>query len=93
MSSLKPGATYVYERADGVVYAREMGANPQERFIVGYELGKNYDTPTPDGRPLKDQLAEHQLWPKIHREAQFNPALRDALDCAIMIYNLSKPNE
>jgi hypothetical protein len=32
MGSLKPGATYIYEHADGVTYAREFGAAYSERF-------------------------------------------------------------
>ena len=89
MGSLKPGATLIYERANGIVYAREMGADPGTRR----EIGWNYDSRTPDGRPLQDHVAEHQLWPNIHRAAQTNPALKDALDRVIMIYNLSKADE
>jgi hypothetical protein len=89
MGTLKPGATYIYERADGIVYAREMGAEPNTRKEVGW----SYDSRTPDGRLLQDHVADHQLWPKIHRAAQTNPALKDALDRVIMIYNLSKINE
>jgi len=35
MGSLKPGATYIYERADGRIYAREFGSS--QRQIVGYD--------------------------------------------------------
>ena len=34
MGQLKPGATYIYERAGGVIYAREFGKT--EREVVGY---------------------------------------------------------
>jgi hypothetical protein len=39
---------------------------------------------------MQQHIDEYQLWPKIHRAANSNPALRDALDRAIIIYNLSK---
>jgi hypothetical protein len=38
-------------------------------------------------------MREDKLWGNIRREARDNPALQDALDRAIMIYNLSKTNE
>lgn len=89
MSRLKPGATYVYERADGVVYAREAGANANTRI----EIGRNYDSRTPDGRPLHDHIQEDKLWGDIRRAARTNPTLQDALDHAIMIYKLTKTHE
>ena len=103
MGTLKPGTTYIYERADGVVYAREFGADPSTRKVVGYENGReydpinghriDYDSRTSDGRPLRDHLLEDQLWGKIRREARTNPTLQDALERAIMIYQLSKEHE
>lgn len=35
MGSLKPGATYIYERADGVTYAREFGSS--EKTVIGMD--------------------------------------------------------
>ena len=35
MGRLKPGATYVYERVDGVVYAREQGQPADTRIEIG----------------------------------------------------------
>ena len=87
MGTLKPGATYIYERNGGTIYAREFGQS--DRTVVGY----NHDPSTPDGRPMQHHIDEYQLWPKIHRAAQHNPALREALDRAIIIYKLSQPDE
>ena len=86
MGTLKPGATYIYERSDGIVYAREFGADPSTRQIVGYESGKDYD-------PLSKSLQEDKLWGEIRRAAKTNPALDDLLTQAKMLYNLSKTNE
>ena len=103
MSQLKPGATYIYERADGMVYARESGADPGTRQVVGYESVTeydpitghkiNYDKRTSDGRPLHDHMKEDQLWGQIRRAAKTNPTLQDAMDRVIMIYRLSKTDE
>lgn len=88
MGRLRPGASYVYEHADGVTYAREFGADPSTRF----EIGRYFDPRTSDGRSLYDHIAESKLWGEIHREAKKNPALQKALDRVIMIYRLSKDN-
>jgi hypothetical protein len=89
MGDLTPGATYIYERVGDEVYAREFGAT--DRTLVGYN--QKYDPRTRDGRPLRDHLLEDKLWGNIRRAAHTNPALQDALDRVIMIYNLSKTNE
>ena len=85
MGNLKPGATYVYEKADGITYAREFGADPSTRKEIGWD----YDPRTSDGRPLFDQLKEDKLWGDIRREARTNKVLQDVLERAILIYHLS----
>ena len=86
MGSLKPGATYIYEKADGVTYAREFGADPSTR----QEIGWDYDSRTNDVRPLHDHIMDSKMWGEIRRMAKTNPTLQKALDRAIMIYKLSK---
>ena len=79
MGSLKPDATYIYEKADGITYAREFGAPHNDRF----EIGRDYQ------RFLKDEL---RLWEDIVQEGRTNQALQDALDRAKLVYHLSKDN-
>jgi hypothetical protein len=89
MGSLKPGATYIYERNGDEIYAREFGET--DRTLIGYK----HDIPDPrtsDGRPLREHLKEDQLWGEIRRAARTNSALHDALERAIIIYHLSKDN-
>jgi hypothetical protein len=88
MGNLKPGATYVYERADGVTYAREFGSDPLSREAIGWE----HDPRTGDGRPVIDHLMESKLWGDIHRAAKTNSALQEALDRVKILYHLSKDN-
>jgi hypothetical protein len=94
VGTLKPGATYIYERNGGTVYAREAGADPSTRKEIGYhyDLGEahRFDSRTNDGRPLREHLEENKLWGEIRREAKTNVTLQKALDRAIMIYKLSK---
>ena len=77
MGTLTPGATYIYEKADGITYAREFGAPHSDRF----EIGRDYE------RFLKDEL---RLWEDIVREGRTNSSLQDALDRAKIVYHLSK---
>lgn len=85
MGQLTPGTTYIYERVGDTVFRREPGATQRE--VVGY------DHRTPDGRPLHEHIMDAKLWGEIKRAAPSNPALQDALDRVIMIYQLSKNNE
>ena len=82
MGQLKPDATYIYERNGDTVFRREFGATDRE--VVGY------DHRTTDGRPLVDHIREDKMWGDIRRAAKTNPTLQEALDRAIIIYQLSK---
>ena len=84
MSQLEPGATYIYERADGIVYARKLGDPPDQRF----EIGRDYDT-----EKMFSELHEERLWGNIHRAAKTNAALQDALDRVKLIYTLSNQED
>lgn len=83
MGTLKPGATYIYERSDGIIYAREAGADPKYRFVVGYESAQDYN-------PLRNDIKENQLWNEIRRAAESNPALQEAINRVKVIYELTK---
>jgi hypothetical protein len=81
MGQLKPGATYIYEHADGVTYAREAGAHPGDRIAIGW----TYD------RLEKDARAQRvALWDQIHHAAKTNPALQEAIERVIVIYELQR---
>jgi hypothetical protein len=86
MGTLKPETTYVYEKADGITYAREFGADPSSRKEIGWE----YDPRTSDGRPLYDHLMDDKLWGEIRRASRTNTVLHEALERAKIIYHLSK---
>lgn len=78
MGSLVPGATYIYERVDGVTYAREFGSS--ERRIIGWDF--NYKQ--------SENIVDKELWDDIFEQAKSNPALRHALDQCKIVYYLSK---
>ncbi|NDG30980.1 hypothetical protein EB118_13035 [bacterium] len=59
MGTIKPGVNYIYERVDGVVYAREFGAPPNTRFPIGWDYvpaDDNFsDWNRDDGQPSEQQ--------------------------------------
>jgi hypothetical protein len=79
---LEPGETYVYEKANGVTYARKIGDPPDQRF----EIGRDQDV-------LYKDLQEARLWGDICRAAKRNPALQDAMDRVKLIYALSEQHD
>jgi len=81
---LEPGVSYVYEKANGITYARKVGNPPDTRF----EIGRDYDS-----EKLHKELMDAKLWGEIHRAAKTNPALQDALDRVKLIHALSKQDD
>jgi hypothetical protein len=77
LGTLTPGTTYIYEKANGITYAREFGAPHNERF----EIGRDFEM------ILKDEI---RLWEEIVRAGRSNQALQEALDRVKILYHLSK---
>lgn len=86
MGTLKEGATYIYERADGIIYSREHGSDPSTRKIIGWEML----TGTGD---LRASIKNSQLWADIRRGAETNITLQRLLEQCIIVYRLSKEYE
>lgn len=51
------------------------------------------DPRTEDGRPLIEHIRESKLWGNIHREAERNPTLQEALDRVKVTYYLTEDYE
>jgi len=84
MEKLKPDTEYIYEHANGITYAREFGADPSTRKIIGMTLKE---------KTLHDELMDAKLWGNIKRAAEDNPALQKSLDQCILLYKLTKHYE
>ena len=76
----------IYESPDGgeTVYVRESGKDPSMRQLHSQSHKASV---------IRDGMRETQLWHEIRLAAKDNPALQDALERAIIIYELSKPQE
>jgi hypothetical protein len=82
MGGLKPGATLIYERANGRIYAREFGKT--ERRIVGYD--SSYQE-TPEFKYYKSEINQ------VLAMCETDSAMRELLDKLFVMYNLKKSNE
>lgn len=80
MGTLKPGSTYIYEKVNGVTYARELNDLPNKRV----EVGRDYE---------QQDWIETQLWQDIVRAGRTNPALQKVLDRAKLIYQTIKDSD
>jgi hypothetical protein len=89
MGSLKPGATYIYERNGDEIYAREFGET--DRTLIGYDYKP--DPRTNDGRPLREHIMEDQLWGEIRRLARTHEGLQEELERVIIYYQLLKESD
>lgn len=83
MGSLKPGTTYIYERAGGVIYAREFGET--KRRVVGYE-GFD-DTISASSKRLLSEMNE------VVKMCESDPAMKEMLEQLFVMYNLKKQHE
>lgn len=79
MGTLKPGTKYIYERSNGITYARELGADPSTRVPIGW-----------DHNSIK--ISDSLLWADIRETAKDHPSLQKILDNAIIMYRLIKDN-
>jgi len=79
VGSLIPDQPLIYERANGVTYARyrDPPYNKQPRWVVGEML----DSP---------KWKNDRLWNDIREAAKTNKVLQEALERVIMLYHLSE---
>ena len=82
MGTLNPGATYIYERANGRIYAREFGGT--ERKLVGYEAGIQQ---TEASRRMLSEMNEVLIM------CEQDPAMKLLLEQLLVMYNLKKTHE
>ena len=80
MGTLTPGATYIYERVAGSIFAREFGKT--ERKLVGYATDVS-----PDMQMLRSEIN------RVLIVCESDPAMRELLDQLFVLYNLKKNHE
>ena len=77
MGSLTPGATYIYERVAGTIFAREFGST--DRKVVGYATDLSHDFAM-----YKSQINQVLIM------CEQDPAMKELLDQLFVLYNLKK---
>lgn len=82
MGSLTPGATYIYERVEGRIYAREFGKS--DRQLVGYTHGQ------------EEQQQRRYYMNEINNVltmCEKDSAMKELLDQLFVMYNLKRKHE
>lgn len=80
MGTLNPGATLIYERVAGSVFAREFGKT--ERKLVGYATDLS-----PEVEMIRSEINQVLLM------CESDPAMRELLEQLFVLYNLKKNHE
>lgn len=75
--TLKPNTAYVYEKVDGILYAKEFGSTTR------FEIGRD------DERTRRDQM-DVELWNEILYASLTDEALQQELERVKIFYLLSK---
>lgn len=80
MGTLKPGATYIYERANGKIYAREFGQTTRQ--VIGHDhIDSN------EHNRIMSELNE------VVKMCKTDLAMKELLDQLFILYNLKKIHE
>ena len=85
MGNLKPGQPLIYERADGVVYARYANDHSIPRWIVGGD-------PAGVAR-AQGSLLDYGEWQKLCVLAEEQPTLKKLLDQLVTTYYMIKDSK
>ena len=87
MGSLIPGEALIYERADGVVYARyrDPPNNKLPRWIIGGD-------PTAVGK-AQGELLSYAEWQELCELAEEYPTIKKLLDKVVVAYYTVKDNK
>ena len=78
--ALTPGATYIYERVAGTIFAREFGKT--ERKVVGYTTEMS-----PEMAMYRSEINQ------VLTMCEQDPAMRELLDQLFVMYNLKRAHE
>lgn len=84
MGQLRPGETLIYERADGVVYARYANRPEIPRWIIGGDPGAV--------ARAQGKLLDYGEWQNLCELAEINPTLKKLMTNLVNTYYLVKDN-
>ena len=85
MGTLEPNETLIYERADGVVYARYANKPEIPRWIVGGDPGAV--------ARAQGKLLDYSDWMDLCEATQTNETLRKLMNKLVTTYYLIKENK
>ena len=80
MGTLTPGATYIYERVAGTIFAREYGKT--ERKVVGYATDLSHEFAM-----YKSEINQ------VLQMCETDPVMKELMDQLFVMYNLKKKHD
>ena len=80
-----PGEALIYERANGVVYARYRDIPDVPRWVVGGDPGAV--------ARAQGELLDYSEWKQLCEMSQQNPTLKKQLDKLVTIYYIIKDEQ
>ena len=85
MGNLKPNEPLIYERANGVVYARYSNFPDIERWIIGGDPGAV--------ARAQGKLLDYGEWNHLCEVAEKTPALKKQMDRLVTMYYVLKDEQ
>jgi len=84
-SKLIPGEALIYERANGVVYARYQNKPEIPRWIIGGDPGAV--------ARAQGNLLDYSEWQQLCETAQTNPTIKKLMDKLVTTYYIVKDEQ
>jgi len=84
-SKLIPGEALIYERANGVVYARYQNKPEITRWIIGGDPGAV--------ARAQGNLLDYSEWQQLCETAQTNPTIKKLMDKLVTTYYIVKDEQ
>ena len=84
MAKLKPNEPLIYERSNGVVYARYRDIPEVERWVIGGE---------PDATARALGIVSYDEWKSLMTIAEKEPVIKKQLDRLMVLYYTVKDKE
>ena len=85
MGDLIPNETLIYERADGIVYARYANKPEIKRWIIGGDPGAV--------ARAQGELLDYSEWKELCEVASTNPTLMKQMDKLVTTYYIIKDSK
>ena len=92
MGKLKPGASYIYEKIDGVTYAKEVD-NENCVVILGRDYTTDFEVNSTVNQVWGVSVLELEPFAGLIKMAKNDPALQEELDKLVTFYVMARKSK